>query len=411
MFFPIFGVRGPSRGEVRGGSAVALEAPSAPAIPEFGPPDGESTSSGEANEIAEVEWADSEDEESDYVEPRRVRGGLSTASEGVRRSTRARRGVVRWAPDSSPQRSSRLGAKGTTGRRVAAPANPEPVAGVVIPPVAPETPLHLGNQRSGAAPIRVDHADRFEDWSTSDSEASDPEPEVDGTGYWRPRRGAAAWAVRAAARPPQTAEQSPPRQRRGGWNITSVNLDGADVTQPDLAQALRKCMNTSNGRGGVIMLQDVRRTEDEVKSRAWRFWETSHDLQAFIRYAPGVLIAPSAAEPGPSMPMGGQLVMAYGEAGERAQAVKNGCHPQGLWSALLVRGRGLHPSVLYVSAYRPPADDLSGASLVARIALKQGQATVEDVHRAFGEDLREFISQTTQTYQCEVVLGADFNHE
>ena len=76
--------------------------------------------------------------------------------------------------------------------------------------------------------------------------------------------------------------------------------------------------------------------------------------------------------------------MAYGEAGERAQEVKNGCHPEGLWSALLVRGHGVHPSVLYVSAYRPPADDLSGGSLVARIALKQGHESAEDVHRAFG---------------------------
>ncbi len=115
-----------------------------------------------------------------------------------------------------------------------------------VPPLTPA-------QATEGAPPQLDTADRFEDWSSSDSDVSEPEPAADGTGYWRPRRGAAEWAMRAAVRP-LPSDQQIPRQRRGGWNITSVNLDGADVTQPDLAQALQKCMNTRNGRGGVIMM-------------------------------------------------------------------------------------------------------------------------------------------------------------
>ena len=102
------------------------------------------------------------------------------------------------------------------------------------------------------------------------------------------------------------------------------------------------------------MLQDLRRTEDEVRAMGRRFWETTHDMQAFLQYAPGVLTAPSAESPGTNMAMGGQLVVAYGEAGERAQAVADGINPDGMWAALLVRGRGDHRSVMYVSAYRPP---------------------------------------------------------
>ena len=53
-------------------------------------------------------------------------------------------------------------------------------------------------------------------------------------------------------------------------------------------------------------------------------------MQAFLQYAPGVLTAPSAESPGTNMAMGGQLVVAYGEAGERAQAVVDGIHPDGI---------------------------------------------------------------------------------
>ncbi len=159
------------------------------------------------------------------------------------------------------------------------------------------------------------------------------------------------------------------------------------------------------------MIVDSRRTPTAAKFT--RYWTTDQatDLKLFAQHAPGLRTAPSADYPKGTLPMGGVICAAWGDFGERAQAVEGGLDDQGRFAAVLVEGRGDGTDVLSVLTYRAPADDLKGGTLAARMAYRTGAQSAAEVHKDFDGDLLRQLQHWRATLRCEIVIGGDWNHE
>ena len=264
------------------------------------------------------------------------------------------------------------------------------------------------NNSESPSPLRLPALDEL---SADSSELEEPEgqhsapPRRDPSGYRPPRGGSRAWGAREA---PGSQRAQP---SRAAWTIVAFSPGGAQLDAPDLGKALRKAINTSSGRGGVVMIADSRRTPAAAK---WeRFWRSgpASDLRWVAAHAPGLRTGPSRDKPEGTAPMGGVMCAAWGDFGERAMQIPDGIDEYGRYAALLVKGRGADQDVLFVSVYRAPEESLGGGSLVARIACATGASSAEAVHTAFGEDLLNKIAQWKTTLHCEIVIGGDWNHE